>query len=202
MQHFILEVDTPCTIKSLVVDTRMNKMKSWYLWKTWEVRHRRLSTWQLKKVFVSLLAYWRSWNLFNPTVHYFTLGHYLQSRRHQCSLLSFCRRGTCVCTARKGQSLKIATRNKFECTTKARHDLKWYGTIGSCLVESAWSLKRQQTRQGHFMQPEKAQHFPSLLHIWGGTRRFQSRYKEYNIYDIIMGYVHYWLLKPHASLSL
>ena len=90
----ILEVDPPCTIISLVVDTRANKMKSWYLWEAWEVRHRRLSTWQPKKVFVSLSAYWRSWNLLDPTVHYFTVGHYLQSRRHQRSLLSLSRRGT------------------------------------------------------------------------------------------------------------
>ena len=30
MQHFILKVDTPCHITSLVVATRVNKMKSWY----------------------------------------------------------------------------------------------------------------------------------------------------------------------------
>ena len=27
---------------------------------------------------------WRSWTLFDPTVHCFTVGHYLQSRSHQC----------------------------------------------------------------------------------------------------------------------
>ena len=45
-QRFILEVDTPCTIISIVVDTRANKMKSWDLWEAWEVHHQRLSTWQ------------------------------------------------------------------------------------------------------------------------------------------------------------
>ena len=33
--------------------------------------------------------------------------------------------------------IETATRNKFECTTKAQHNLKLYGTVGSCLVESA-----------------------------------------------------------------
>ena len=109
---------------------------------------------------------------FNLTVHYFIVGHYLQSRHHQCSLLSLSRRGTHSHSLT--QSLETTTRNKFERTTKAQHDLKLYA------------------RQGHFVRPEKAQFgltFPSLLHIWSGMRRFQSQYKECNIYGIPITFI-------------
>ena len=117
MQLFILKVDTSCTMTNLMVDTRANKMKGINM--------------TTDKDFVPLLAYWRSQNLFNPTAHYFTVSHYLQSRRHQCRLLSFPGE---VHTARKGQSLETSTRNKFEHTTKAQHDLK----VWDCLFLSCW----------------------------------------------------------------
>ena len=49
-------------------------------------------------------------------------------------------------------------------------------------------FRRRQIRQDHFMRPQKAKHTsecPSLLYIWSSARRFQSRYKKYNIYGII-----------------
>ena len=159
MQNFILEVDIPCTITSLVVDTRANKIKSWYLWEASEVHRWRLSTWQPKKVFVSLLAYWWTWNLFDPTVHYFTVSHYIKSRRHQRRLLSLSRGGT------HSQERSVTRNCHFERTIKAQYNRKLYETVYYCIVESS---KSRQTRQGHFMQTKKAKHgstVSSLLYI-------------------------------------
>ena len=64
-------------------------------------------------------------NVLEFTVHYFTVGHYLQSRRHKCRLLSLSRRGT---HSQEGQSLETAARNKVmkESTTE-------FKTVWDCL---------------------------------------------------------------------
>ena len=67
-QHFILKVDRH--IMYLWVDTRANKMKSWEV---------PINMTTETKGFVPLMAYWRSWNLVDPTTHYFTVGHYLRA---------------------------------------------------------------------------------------------------------------------------
>ena len=148
-QHFIFKLDTPCTTTSLMVDTRANKMKSWDVWKVWEVHHRRLLSGQQKRF---LCQYW----------HHEDPGIY--STVHAINIACFLYPGE-LWTARKCQSLQTATRNKFEHIMKAQYDLKLHGTISSCLEEAT-----NKARSLHVAQ-ESATQIDPLLHVRSSTCR-------------------------------
>ena len=166
-----------------MVDTRANKMKSWDLQEAWEVHQFSLSTWQLKKVFVPLLAYRRSWTLVDPTVHYFTVG--LQSTPHHCRLISLSRRGIYKKPERSvTRKLQLETDLNVPRKHSTIYNCKGLSILVSLSLYKLWRGDKTGKVNSCGQRKHNWSTFSSLLHIWSGMRRFQSRCKVYSIYAI------------------
>ena len=133
----------------------------------------------LRVALVKQLKYQTPKNLFNPTVKYCPIGPCLQSRCHQRRSLSPSRRGTQSqkrSVTRNCHQKQVWTQNKSTIRLKTME----FVTIASQSLDmlQGGDKSGKVISCGH-RNRNPHQTIPSLLYIWSGVRRFQSRYTEY-----------------------
>ena len=110
----------------------------------------------------------------------------LQCRHHLRKLPSFSRRGTNSPKMPASHSkLPLETGLNVPRKDNTINNRKGLSFLVSLNLNISFEESTNLTRQGLFMRPEKAQPgstFSSLLHIWSGARRFQSRVYVFTLF--------------------